>query len=87
MSKEKRTVEEYEKQRSEKPHKTVNEPTYDELICWCKLNIKQLLTIGYGDTDEHIEKHFGGEIGLLNAIDGYVQTLENLYKLAEKEVI
>lgn len=87
MNKEKRTVEEYEKQRSEKPRKTANEPTYDELICWCKLNIKQLLTIGYADTDEHIEKHFGGEIGLLNVIDGYVQTLENLYKLSEKEVI
>lgn len=86
MSREKRTVEEYEKQRSEKPRRTVSEPTYDELICWCKLNIKQLLAIGYGDVDEHIEKHFGSEIGLLNVIDGYVQTLENLYKFAEKEV-
>lgn len=87
MSKGERTVEEYEEHRSEKPRRTVNEATYEELICWCKLNIKQLLAIGYRDTDKHIEKHFGGEIGLLNVIDGYVQTLENLYKLAEKEVI
>lgn len=33
--------------------RTVDEPTYEELICWCKLNIKQLLAIGYADTDEH----------------------------------
>lgn len=59
----------------------ITEPSYRELICWCKLNIKQLLVIGYGDTDEHIEKHFGGEIGLLKVIDGYVQTLERIRKI------
>lgn len=84
-----RTIDEYEREQSNKPHRTVDEPTYGDLICWCKLNIKQLLTIGYADTDEHIEKHiekhFDGKIGLLNVIDGYVQMLENLIKLERIE--
>lgn len=80
-----RTVEEHIKQQEEKPHKMVNEPTYKELICWCKLNIKELLQIGFADSDKHIGEHYGGEIGLLNVIDGYVQTLENLIELEIKE--
>lgn len=78
-----------------KTHRTVEElfngkltePTYNDLICLCKLNIEQLLRIGYKSTDAHIENHFGGEIGLLNVIDGYVQILKKLYALKPKQYI
>ena len=80
-----RTVEEHIKEQEEKPHKTVNEPTYRDLICWCKLNIKELLQIGYADTDKHIEEHYGGELGLLTVIDGYLRVLEKLHEAYGRE--
>ena len=80
-----RTVEEHIKEQEEKPYKTVNEPTYRDLICWCKLNIKELLQIGYADTDKHIEEHYGGELGLLTVIDGYLRVLEKLHEAYGRE--
>ena len=80
-----RTVEEHVKEQSEKPKVKVDEPTYRELICWCKLNIKELLQIAYADSDKHINEQYGGEIGLLNAVDGYIQTIKEICKLEETE--
>lgn len=64
---------------------TCNEPTYEELIALCKLNIRQLLEIGFADTDERIEKHFNGETGLANVIGCYVHMLDKFYKLRSFE--
>jgi|GEM_PF-4051254 hypothetical protein len=62
------------------------EPTYRELVTLSKANIRQLLTIGIADSDEHIEKHFGGEIGLIETIQGYIDLTEGLIDLFKKEV-
>ena len=43
-----------------------------------KQNITQLLVIGVYNTDEHIEKHFGGEKQLLEVINGYLDLLDRL---------
>jgi hypothetical protein len=65
---------------------TIYEPTYRELVTLSKANIRQLLTIGITDSDEHIEKHFGGEIGLIETIQGYIDLTEGLIDLFKKEV-
>lgn len=57
------------------------ETSYEELIALCKLNIGRLLRIGFAGTDEHIDKHFNGEAGLLNVIEGYVAILDRFYEL------
>lgn len=62
------------------------EPTYRELITLCKANIRQLLTIGIADSDEHIEKHFGGEIELIEVIKGYVELTASIYNLFNTEM-
>ncbi len=62
------------------------EPTYRELVTLSKANIRQLLTIGIADSDEHIEKHFGGEMGLIEVIQGYIKLTDSLYKLFETEM-
>lgn len=41
-------------------------------------NITQLLAIALYNTDEHIEKHFGGETELLQVINGYMDLLDRL---------
>ena len=41
-------------------------------------NISQLLYIALYNTDEHIENHFGGEIELLQVINGYIDLLDRL---------
>lgn len=41
-------------------------------------NITQLLIIALHNTDEHIEKHFGGETELLQVINGYIDLLDRL---------
>lgn len=64
----------------------VKEPTYRELTTLCKLNIKQLLTMAITESDEHIEKHFGGEKELIEIIQGYIDLTENLYKLFRNEM-
>lgn len=43
-----------------------------------KQNITQLLVIALYNTDEHIEKHFGGETELLQVINGYMDLLDRL---------
>lgn len=43
-----------------------------------KQNITQLLVIGVYNTDEQIEKHFGGEKQLLEVINGYLDLLDRL---------
>ena len=80
-----RNVEQHLSEQSEKPRVTIEEPTYKELICWCKLNIKELLQIAYADTDRHIEEHYGGEQGLLAVIEGYIHLIEELGELQKEE--
>lgn len=64
----------------------LEEPTYRELTVLCKANIRQLLTIGIADSDEHIDRHFGGEMGLIEVVQGYIDLTENLYKLFKAEM-
>lgn len=75
---------EKKKQKHEKPAKKVEVcvPGYEELLGWCRINIQQLLQIGYVNSDEHIERHFGGESGLLDIINGYVELAGDLMELA-----
>ena len=68
-----RTVEEFEEEQSKKP-------TIRELQVWCKLNIRSLLKIAYGDSDEHIAS-LGGEQELLMLANGYVDLYERLRKM------
>lgn len=57
-------------------------PDFGDLIGWCRINIQRLLMIGYANSDEHIECHFGGESGLLDIINGYVELAGDLMELA-----
>ena len=50
-----------------------------------KDNICQLLYIGIHNTDEHIEKHFGGEKELMDLIQRYAILLGDLIRLKKKE--
>ena len=57
----------------------------DELIGLAKGNICQLMELALYDSDEHIEKHFGGEFALLGVIKSYVELLEKLQVIKESE--
>lgn len=47
-----------------------------------KMNITQLLEIALATTDEHIDRHYGGEMDLLMLIDGYMDLCEKYMVLS-----
>ena len=53
-----------------------------------KENIVQLLEIGMVNSDANIKEVYGGEMGLLAIIKGYMTVLEDLqgFKLKEQEI-
>ena len=53
-----------------------------------KENIVQLLGIGMANSDANIKEVYGGEMGLLSIIKGYMTVLEDLqgFKLREQEI-
>lgn len=51
-----------------------------------KENICQLLYIGIHNTDEHIERHFGGEKELMDLIQRYAILLVDLIRLGKEEM-
>ena len=55
------------------------------MIKLTKDNICQLLYIGIHNTDEHIEKHFGGEKELMDLIQRYAILLGDLIRLKKME--
>ena len=50
-----------------------------------KENICQLLYIGLHNTDEHIDRHFGGEKELMDLIQRYSILLGDLIRLKKME--
>ena len=50
-----------------------------------KENICQLLYIGIHNSDEHIDRHFGGEKELMDLIQRYAILLGDLIRLKKKE--
>lgn len=48
------------------------ECTKEAVATYALANVEMLLQIALGNSDEHIEKHFGGEQGLLDCIERYI---------------
>ena len=52
------------------------ECTKEAIATYALANIEMLLQIGLGNSDESIEKHYGGEQGLLDCIERYIMIHE-----------
>ena len=57
-----------------------------QMIELTKENICQLLFIGIHNTDEHIDRHFGGEKELIDLIQRYAILLGDLIRLKKIEI-
>lgn len=71
---------------NEKPEMVESkEEQTQRMIELTKENICQLLYIGIHNTDEHIERHFGGEKELMGLIQRYAILLGDLIRLKKME--